>query len=286
MKNKYVNIFVPCDEKFKEIIPAFCSDLPFLGITEKENGLEFSFYKRDWDNNLENTLKNILTNLNPEFNSEQSKFWIEIIDEQNWNENWEREVPAFHINDRIGIAPSWKMHELTEEIQLEINPKMSFGTGSHATTRLMCRLLDGIVEKGESWIDAGTGTGVLAILEDRLGASEVFAFDNNEWSVDNTRDNFALNKLNNPIKLELLELDNYELPQCDGISANILTHVILNNLEKFVNSVKNGAGKLVFSGILAVDKQKVINSVKDFGFTLEKYIEEDEWSAYYFVRNK
>lgn len=278
MHNKYLNIKIEFPSELNEILLANLSYLPFLGLIDNEDSFIISFNINDWDEEIQKTLQNTLKNINQELTFSV----IEEIDEKNWNEEWEKEVPAIHIGDRIGIAPSWKMSELTEDIKIEINPKMSFGTGNHATTRLCCRLLDKMDVKNQFWIDAGTGTGILAILAIKLGAEKVFAFDNNEWSFHNAKENIEVNLVSNQIELELYDLDENELPKSEGITANILAHVIIANIGKFYISLKDSKGYFIASGILSEQEHDVLDAAKGIGFEHIETIYEDEWCGILF----
>ena len=279
MNNKYINIKIEFSEEQNELILANISDLPFLGVIDNDDNFIVSFDVKDWNEELANKLQNILHDLDNSLTFEI----VEEIDERNWNEEWEKEVPAIHINNRIGIAPSWKMSELSEDIQIEINPKMSFGTGNHSTTRLCCKLLDKIDIKNQFWIDAGTGTGILAILAVKLGAESVYAFDNNEWSYHNAIENIKVNNVEDNIKIELFDLDEGTLQDADGITANILAHVIINNIQKFYDSLKNKKGTFIASGILSEQESEVAEAAKKVGFTHIETIHEDEWCGIHFI---
>jgi ribosomal protein L11 methyltransferase len=279
MNNKYLNIKIEFPIELNEILIANLSYLPFLGLIDNEDNFIVSFNINDWDEELQKTLQNILKSINSDINYEV----IEEIDEKNWNEEWEKEVPAIHIGNTIGIAPSWKMNELTEKIKIEINPKMSFGTGNHATTRICCVLLEETNVRDQFWIDAGTGTGILAILAVKLGAKKVFAFDNNEWSYHNAKENINVNKVFNNIDIELYDLDENELPESDGITANILAHVIIANINKFYNSLKVRKGVFIASGILSEQEEEVVEAAINTGFRHIKTIYEDEWCGILFA---
>jgi ribosomal protein L11 methyltransferase len=278
MNNKYINIQIEFSDEQNEIVLAKIAELPFLGIIDNNDNFIVSFDFKEWNEELIQKLQNILKEIDENLNFEI----VEEIDERNWNEEWEKEVPAIHINNRIGIAPEWKMSELTEPIQIEINPKMSFGTGHHSTTRLCCKLLDKINLSNQFWIDAGTGTGILAILAIKLGASSVYAFDNNEWSYHNAVENIKANKTEDKISVELFDLDEDELKDCDGITANILAHVIIQNISKFYNALKSKKGTFIASGILTEQENDVLTAAQNIGFSHIETIYEDEWCGIHF----
>ena len=134
----------------------------------------------------------------------------------------------------------------------------------------------------EFWIDAGTGTGILAILAVKLGAEKVFAFDNNEWSFHNAKENFEVNKVSSKIDLELYDLDENIIPKADGITANILAHVIIENINKFYDSLKDSKGTFIASGILSEQEEDVLEAAVNIGFKHIKTEYEDEWCGILF----
>lgn len=278
LEKKFINIEISCPIEFQETAIALSSNFDFEGIVENNSSLEYSFLTEYFDENIENEFINSISILSPEIKIINKIF----INEKNWNEEWEQNVPAIHVNDKIGIAPTWKFDELTEDIKIKINPKMSFGSGNHATTRLVCKLMDGLVKPNSHWIDAGTGTGVLAILAIKLGAASVYAFDNNEWSINNTIDNLKLNNCLNQIKVQQQDIDEFQIPKCDNISANLITNVILRSMNKFKQALNNSKGHLLASGILIEHRDEVLKSATDNGFELIKELTEDEWIAFDF----
>ena len=157
---------------------------------------------------------------------------------------------------------------------------MSFGTGYHATTRLASALLLDSVAKGEDWVDAGTGTGVLAILASKIGAKSVFAFDIDEWSVNNTIENIELNSVKN-VTVDQSDLNTLQFSLYDGIVANIFANILIENMKKFSEAIKTD-GVFICTGILKYDKESVLDAAIDNGFELFEELNEDEWVAYKF----
>ncbi len=272
MKKQYINISISVYEEYYDLVYALLDEFTFLGIEEKMDSLVVSFPEEAFSEEIKELIKTKLSEHIPNAKIEK----VEKIEEQNWNEEWEKTVPAIHVSDKIGIAPTWKVEELTEEIKLLINPKMSFGTGTHSTTRLVCMLMDDEVKENSRWIDAGTGTGVLAILAEKLGASYIYAFDNDHWSIDNSKENVAINNCNN-IELVLSEIDQLEMPKVDGIAANINLHIILEFLPAFYEALKDSKGVLLVSGILVYHKDDVIEPALELGFELEEVKQDEEW---------
>ncbi|MBI5326066.1 MAG: 50S ribosomal protein L11 methyltransferase [Ignavibacteriae bacterium] len=182
----------------------------------------------------------------------------------------------------MGIAPEWKISELGTKIKIAINPKMSFGTGEHSSTRLMCILAEKAIKEGSYWIDAGTGTGILAILAVRLGAGKVLAFDNNYWSIENAVENINLNNVSDKVEIKETDIDEFEFPDCDGILANLFLNLLLPSFKKFYKGLEKKKGELLVSGILIYNKDEIIKAATDAGFVIINSIVEDEWIAMHF----
>jgi ribosomal protein L11 methyltransferase len=277
VKKKYINVKLSILEENQDIAIALISDFPFIGISQFNDEIVVCFNATEWNENLKNAMIECLTPL-----KEAKILEEEFVEDMNWNEEWEKNVPIIRVSDKIGITPSWKKEELDTEIKIIIDPKMSFGTGEHATTRLVSILMDGLVKPNSYWMDAGTGTGVLAILSILLGARSCYAFDNNEWSIDNSRDNIKLNGVSDKIEIQEIDIETDELPDVDSIAANIFTHLIIKSMPKFAKSLQISKGDLVCSGILKYDKDIVVESAINNGFELVKDIIEDEWIAFHF----
>ncbi len=279
MKNKkYVNVNIKLREEFYEIAYSQLLDINFCGIEEKLDEIVISFDESEWNKEIENKLINQLIVID----SNVEILNVESISDKNWNEEWEKHIQPIFIDDKIVITPTWKADEINSEYKILINPKMSFGTGHHSTTRLCCKLMYDIVQKDSNWIDVGTGTGVLAILAIKLGAKNCFAFDNNIWSVENAEENFKLNAVESQIELSESDIDSIILPDADGIAANLFINLVSRSIDKFYASLKNKKGDLVLSGIMIYDKDEVIEAGIKAGFTLIESIIEDEWIAFHF----
>ena len=275
---EYVNLHIKIYEEDHDKAMFFLSDYPFTGVEEKMDELIVTFKSDDWNDKLPNE---ILENLR-KISNEAEILEITTIVDQNWNEEFEKSVKPIIVNDNIGITPEWKKNEINTKIKILINPKMSFGTGDHETTRLISQLAEKVVKPESSWIDVGTGTGILAILCVKLGAKGVFAFDNNEWSVKNTEENIMLNGVSDRIKIALLDIDEITLPKADGICANLFRHLLMQNFAKFYDSLKHNGGDLLIAGILKFDFDEVRNKAENEGFELIEYIIEHDWISAHF----
>ncbi len=278
----YINIYVKILEEFYEILGSFLSDFPVVGIEERLDEVIICIEADKFNDDLLNEIEKIIKTISPDAEIVKT----ETLEERNWNEEWEKSVEPIIIDDDLAITPSWHADKITQKNKIIINPKMSFGTGHHATTRLVCRLMKNAVKPGSFWIDAGTGTGVLAIYAIMLGADRVFAFDNNEWAVENSTENIELNNCNKKITIETADIFKMELPAADGIAANMYTHILTRTFPKFYNALKDAEGDLLVSGVLVYDKDDLYKAASKAGFKHIVTMHEDEWIAVHFKAEK
>ena len=271
----YINVHLAIPEEYYELAIGLISAFNVTGVEEKTDELVISFKNPNWNSDVSDQLLELLNQLN----CDKRITSVEKIEDRNWNEEWEKTIDKIIVSPRIGIAPSWKLDELDTEIKLSINPKMSFGTGHHSTTKMMCKLAEKLVRKDSFWIDAGTGTGLLAALAIKLGAKRGYAFDNDEWSVENAKENFIENHVENRIELLQSDINEVVLPVADGIFANLFRHLLIASFDKFYDSLKPNNGDLIISGILKYDKEEVIYEAESKNFRVVEILNDEEWVA-------
>jgi len=275
MHKKFINVKFSLLEEFFPYFYVVIENYNIEGIEELFDEIIVCFQNDNWNEEVKLELLNSLKEYFPDIKIINE----EVIEDKNWNEEIEQNTPIIIINNKIGIAPQWKIEQLSTDIKIIINPKMSFGTGQHSTTKLVCQLLEKNVKSGDFWIDAGTGTGVLAILAKKLGASKVFAFDYDEWSVLNARENFELNDIEGEYVIEQHDVFDISLPNCDGIVANMFLNILDKTVDKFYKALKENKGNLILSGILKYDKDYIIERYCNNNFEHIETLEEDEWVA-------
>lgn len=203
------------------------------------------------------------------------------IEDENWNEEWERGFQPVYINDFVGIRASF--HESLQNIKHEIivTPKMSFGTGHHATTHLMIEQMEEMNFTNKHVLDFGTGTGVLAMLAEKLGASEIDAIDNDEWSINNAVENVAINNCNKIKVQHNVNLNGLDVK--DIILANINLNVLLESAVKISALVKSGS-LLLLSGFFAKDADALLRTYGSAGFTKKVEKQSGGWCSLLFCR--
>lgn len=201
-----------------------------------------------------------------------------VIEPRDWNELWERSVQPFAVGGFL-IKPSWASVPAahSDKVVLEIDPKMSFGTGHHESTALMLRILPELVKSGDRVLDAGTGTGILAIAAIKLGASSAVTLDIDEWARDNALENFERNEVADKTEFRFGSLEAIAESGFDIVLANIDRTVLLGMLPALAEKTRPG-GHVVISGLLREDRS-VMTAATNGSFALTREETEGEWWA-------
>jgi ribosomal protein L11 methyltransferase len=200
---------------------------------------------------------------------------VERIQQQNWNAQWEEAFEPVTVAGFCTIRAGFHAPDHAVPYEIIITPKMSFGTGHHATTMLMVEQMRNTDFVDKHVLDFGTGTGVLAILAGKLGAASVLAIDNDEWSYENTLENVAANNARG-IEVRKGSLEAAESRKFDIILANINRHILLQYMQEMHALLENG-GVLIMSGILDADEQIVMSETRKAGFKHISVISESKW---------
>ena len=200
-----------------------------------------------------------------------------LIPHQNWNAKWESDFHPVEVEEYMTIVAPF--HDKTDHkgLIVEIQPQMSFGTGHHQTTWMMSKALFEYGEVPNMLLDMGTGTGILAILAEKLGAKDILAIDIEEWSAENTRENAVRNDCSNIVTLHG-DIDLIENKEFGLILANINKNVLKSQFEQYNKSLSDG-GRIVMSGFFDTDVNDLLGHVEKFGFELEKKWNKETWAA-------
>ncbi|MBC7902995.1 MAG: 50S ribosomal protein L11 methyltransferase [Gemmatimonadaceae bacterium] len=193
-----------------------------------------------------------------EFASERNLGWsVETVAEKNWNEEWEKDFDPVIIDEFCIIRAGFHARRTEIQYDILITPKMSFGTGHHATTWMMIKAMQTMDFTGKKVLDFGTGTGILAILAEKIGSKEITAIDNDDWSINNAAENITNNycRIIKLEKAETLQLNE----QFDIILANINRNVILAELANIRQHLAK-RGVLLVSGLLETDENVILEA--------------------------
>jgi ribosomal protein L11 methyltransferase len=247
-----------------EILIALLSNAGFESFEEAEDSLK-AFIKEVGfvEDSLEDILKIVPVN-----------YAITVVPQQNWNAQWESSFEPIIVNDFVAIRASFHQPIESVEHEIIITPKMSFGTGHHATTYMMIEQMEALDFEGKTVVDFGTGTAVLAILAEKMGALFIDAIDYDEWSIENSVENAAAN---NCTKINLVKAETITGSILyDIILANINLNVILENLPAIKAVSKNGT-LILLSGFIKADELIMIHALSENVILPLKVIQKGEW---------
>lgn len=210
----------------------------------------------------------------------------EVIRADEWENSWKKYFHAQRLSDRIVVRPSWEQWQGRDsDIEVVIDPGMSFGTGLHPTTRACIKFIDKLSVSGGSMLDAGCGSGILAIAGAKLGYQPVMAFDNDPVAVECARKNIAVNGVAGLIDLRCMPLEECcSAGVFDAVVVNILAHVIESHAGLIVSLLKPVTGRLVLAGILNKQFDGIAGCFAGYGLKLAERVDEGEWSSGLFDR--
>ncbi|MFT7427395.1 MAG: ribosomal protein L11 methyltransferase, partial [Algoriphagus sp.] len=195
----------------------------------------------------------------------------------NWNAEWEKNYDPIAVDDLVYVRASFHPSPLGFKHEIVINPKMSFGTGHHATTFQMLRNQGAIDHQGKKVLDVGSGTGILAIMADLLGASQIEAFDIDDWCVDNGNENFELNGVSSRMGLGTIREVN-PIGPFDIVLANINKNVLLDEMGIY-SDLLIARGFLLLSGFYIEDITDLEQLANQIGLELIAQQSKDNWAA-------
>lgn len=253
---RYIQVAIKTnDAALKEILVALLTEMNFEGFEEQEDLLNAYIPEDDYRKDDCNAI----------LEQYGLQATISELEKTNWNKEWETHFEPVVVDDFCAIRADFHAPNMQALYEITITPKMSFGTGHHATTQLMIRMMRNMELADKSVLDFGTGTGVLAILASMMGAKNVCALDNDQWSYENALENAVKN--NADINVVAGSLEDVEQTTFDIILANINRHILLRYMNELYNKVNSG-GQLLMSGLLADDRSVIIAAASEAGFSI------------------
>lgn len=274
MKYYEINFTIePYLEAYADVLSASLAEIGFESFVPTSNGLTAYVQKSLFDTEE----LNIMIEGFPIKNT-QIRYKISEAEYKDWNAVWEEEgFQPVIIDNKIVIHDVKHSDVPILPYDIIISPRLAFGTGSHETTRMIMRELLTLNLNGKNVIDAGTGTGILSIMCIKRGAVNVFAYDIDEWSVENTHDNILLNGIHNEIRVELGDASILnKADNADLIIANINRNILLNDLHAFCSKLRE-KGMLLISGFYTEDTPLLIEAANKQGLHLVKRDAEEDW---------
>jgi ribosomal protein L11 methyltransferase len=264
------------EDMFGEIYQLNPDDYPSEGVLVKAYLPVNSFLGETVDE-----IKQGITNLvTYDIDIGENKVEISEVNEEEWATAWKKYYHPVKISDKFTIVPTWEDYTPvhSDELIIELDPGMAFGTGTHPTTVMCIQALERIVKEHDTVIDVGTGSGVLSIAAAQLAADNVRAYDLDEVAVRSARLNVKLNKVQQTVTVDANNLLNGVTGQADVIVANILAEIILRFTEDAFELVKPG-GFFITSGIIQPKKQEVREALETAGFIIEEIMVMEDWVA-------
>lgn len=270
----------PMSADASDLLAALAGDAGFETFEEAENGLKGYVQQSLFD---EDALRSCIADFPIEGTS--IIYNVREAEDRDWNEQWEQEGFEPIIIPPLAIHDGRHLPEVESEISIEIDAKLAFGTGTHETTRMICKELISTVPELEEVrvLDCGTGTGILSIAALKLGASEAVGYDIDEWSADNARHNAVINRVDERFTSLLGDasvIDTIE-GEFDLVLANINRNILLADMPRFVSKMHSGS-KLILSGFYTADSPLLIQKAADLGLTFVSQNQDQDWACLVF----
>ncbi|KAB2338985.1 50S ribosomal protein L11 methyltransferase [Cytobacillus depressus] len=263
-------------DQFGEIYQLNPLDYPEEGVIVKAY-LPINSFLAETIDGIKEEINNLLL-----YNIDIGKNDISIseVNEEEWATAWKKYYHPVKISERFTIVPTWEEYTpvSSDELIIELDPGMAFGTGTHPTTVMCIQALERTVNKGDQIVDVGTGSGVLSIAAAMLGAEKVTALDLDEVAVNSARQNIELNKVHDVVTVAQNNLLDGISEKADIVVANILAEVILRFTDDVASVVKKD-GFFIASGIILQKKQDVKDAMIAAGFQIEETIQMEDWVA-------
>ena len=263
----FVTISVKCPADLCDVIIAELFEIGFDSFQEFDDGFEGSCESESFK---ETSIKAILDRY------PTASFEIKKQDRINWNEEWEKNYDPIIVDNRCQVRATFHKANPVFKYDILVNPKMSFGTGHHATTYQMLSYQMGLDHQDKKILDVGCGTGVLAIMASKRGASYIVATDIDDWCIENSRENFSLNGLTN-VHLVKGEIELVQEKEFDIIIANINKNVLVDQIAEY-NARLVANGFLLLSGFYKEDVSDLHGAAKRLGLKMVTETEKDNWA--------
>lgn len=272
----YFELSLNVEPDFSEILMAELAEIGFDSFVETDEGLQAYVLESEFQ---ERSLKELMETY---ASKTPLSYSLKKIEKQNWNKEWESNFSPIEVLDKVYIRATF--HDPADEkfkYEIIITPKMSFGTGHHETTSQMMELQLDIEHTDKIVLDVGTGTGILAILAAKLGATKVHAFDIDEWSVENTIENIQLNDTS-LVTIELGTINTQKQEVYDIVLANINRNILLDEIPKYATFTSD---YLLLSGFYEHDIADIQQKAEASGLKKIKHISKNNWAAVVFRKH-
>lgn len=258
-------------EPFHEILIAQLSDLPFESFVEEEPVVKAYIQEKDFDITLLDNIE-LLTN-----DLVSIRWTHHVIPKENWNAKWEKSFDPVEVGDFCMVRAPFHPGNEKFKFEIIIEPKMSFGTGHHETTQLMIEGMQELQLEGKRIWDMGSGTGILAILAEKMGASEIHAVDIEEWAAENMKENVGRNHCE-LVQTYLGDIDWVQgKGKFDCILANINKNILIKHFDVYIEHL-NAAGHILLSGFFPSDISDFESLMKKHKLMLKNKLSHSDWA--------
>lgn len=259
--------------QFGEIYELDPNDYPEEGVRIKAYLPVNSYLKDSIDE-----IKQAIDNLAEFHDLGKNEITLTEVHEEDWATAWKQYYKPIHVTEKITIKPIWEEYEQKkdDEIIIEMDPGMAFGTGTHPTTVLSIQAIEKYLKPSDVVIDVGSGSGVLSIAAAKLGAGKVYAFDLDEVAVKSSRTNVDVNKLSDKITVKQNDLLQGIDLNADMIVSNILAEIIVKFIDDAWKNLKRD-GIFITSGIIKQKEATVLEGLKNQGFDIVETVELEDW---------
>ena len=263
-------------EEKLEMLVALLNTLDYEGITENDDNV-IAYVESDRFDRKE--LRDLLENAYEDFHASITE--EKVMEEKNWNEEWEKNFSPVVIDHRVAIRAPFHESFDSMEYVINISPRMAFGTGHHETTSLMISAMLEMELNKRKVLDMGCGTGVLGIFASMLGASEVIGIDIDKWAYENAIENVAKNQ----VEMTVMQGSSDKIPEIefDVILANINRNILIEQAADYDRAL-NYCGRLLVSGFLKEDIDMIEVTFEDLGFTSVNHTSMGKWQMLEFVK--
>jgi ribosomal protein L11 methyltransferase len=269
----YLEIAVTASQVQREMLIPTMVELGCHGFQETDTELLCYVERERWNDSALEHLSHFLRSI-----SANASVVMRDLDDTMWDEQWKSSVQPITIGNRLLVAPTWHPVDTNDRIVIRIDPKMSFGTGFHESTRLCCVLLEEYVTRGARVLDVGTGTGLLAIAAVKFGAVHAIGLDIDEWSIENARESVRINRVEDQTTISQTPLAELEERAFDLIVSNIVLRTNIELLDEFYRKLKQ-MGMLIVSGLLHHDRDAMRKALEAHAFVIVEERSENEWIA-------
>lgn len=212
-------------------------------------------------------------------NADFGRMYVESVPlDDDWKDRWKEGIKPFKITESIVIKPTWENYEMNiDELVIEIDPGMAFGTGSHETTKSCATFLEKVIKNGDSVLDIGTGSGILSIVAEKCGASKVDAYEIDSVAVEVAKKNIELNNIENGINVIEADILKEQInDKYDIIVSNLTSGIIIKMLPQVKKSFKDN-GHIILSGMLYEEKPKMVKAFEENNLSVKDEIIDGEW---------